>query len=173
MSAADGKEAQASERILPPEIDPKTRKLAIRSVRGVNEAGTRTVISVRDFPPVVTDEPATLGGTNTAPSPLESVLASLVGCDGVIINGVAKAMGFDYSRVDFEASGQIDVRGAAGVPGIRPYFEKVDMVITVTTPESEERFETLKANVEHRCPVTNLLRDAGVELDIAWKRADA
>lgn len=162
-----------SGRILPPSIDPQTRKLGIRNVRGVNEGGTRTVIQVRDFPPVATDEPDSLGGTNTAPSPLETVLVSLVGCDGVIINGVAKAMNFEYSGVELEASGQIDVRGPKGVKGVRPYFEKIAMTIEVTTPESEDRFETLKANVENRCPVMNLLRDAGVELDVTWKRKAA
>jgi putative redox protein len=159
-----------NKRILPPSIDPQTRKLAVRSVRGVNEGGTRTVIEVRDFPPVATDEPDTMGGTNSAPSPLETLLVSLVGCDGVIINGVAKAMGFEYSHLALEASGQIDVRGPKGVRGVRPYFEKVDMTIEVTTPEDEERFETLKANVENRCPVMNLLKDAGVDLWVEWRR---
>jgi putative redox protein len=157
------------ERILPPSIDPQTRKLAVRSVRGVNEGGTRTLVQVRDFPPVATDEPDTMGGTNTAPSPLETLLVSLVGCDGVIINGVAKAMGFDYSHVALDACGQIDVRGPKGVRGVRPYFEKIEMVIEVTSPESEERFETLKTNVENRCPVMNLVKDAGVALSVNWR----
>ena len=79
--------------------------------------------------PSVADEPDTLGGTNTGPSPLELALVSVVSCDGVIINGVAQAMKFEYARFELEASGQIDVRGAKGVTGIRPYFEKVDLGI--------------------------------------------
>ena len=158
--------------ILPPSIDPETRKIGIRHVSGVNEGGTRTVCQVRDFPPVPVDEPDSLGGSNTAPSPLELALVSLASCDGVIINGVATAIKFDYSRVEFEVEveGQIDVRGPKGVKGIRPYFETVTMTIRVTTPESAERFAVLKTNVEHRCPVMNLFRDAGVELDVTWER---
>lgn len=156
--------------LLPPSIDPATRKVAVRAVKAVNEGGTRTVSAVRHFPPVATDEPDTLGGTNTAPSPLEMALVSLLGCDGVIISGVAKAMGFQYSGVDMEASGQIDVRGPKGVPGVRPYFEKVDVTIKVKTSESQERVEKLAANVEHRCPVTNLFRGAGVALNVRWLR---
>ena len=68
--------------IIEPSIDPKTRKIAIRNVTARNAGGTRTSIQVRDFEPVHTDEPASLGGTNTAPSPLETVLVALVGCDG-------------------------------------------------------------------------------------------
>lgn len=154
--------------ILPPSIDPHTRKLGIRNVRAVNEGGTRTECFVRDFPVVVTDEPDTLGGTNTAPSPLETALVALVGCDGVIIHGVANAMGFDYARAEFDCASQIDVRGPKGVPGVRPYFESVDLTITVFTDESGKRFEQLKKNVEFRCPVTNLFRAAGVKLDVTW-----
>jgi uncharacterized OsmC-like protein len=159
-----------NDRILPPDIDPDTRKLGIRKVAAVNEGGTRTVVQVRDFPTVVTDEPDTLGGTNTAPSPLETALVSLVGCDGVIINGVAEAMGFTYSRVELEATGRIDLRGPKGVRGVRPYFETVDMTIKVTTPEPQERLDKLAANVENRCPVMNLFRDAGVDMNVTWER---
>ena len=155
--------------LLEPAIDPNRRKVAVRAVSGRNDAGTRTVLKVRDFDSFATDEPDTLGGTNTSPSPLETVLAALVGCDGVIINGVAKAMDFAYAGVDLECSGQIDVRGPKGVKGVRPYFEAVDITLVVYTDEPAARFEKLKKNVEFRCPVMNLLRDAGVELNAVWE----
>lgn len=154
--------------LLPPSADPNVRKLGIRAVRGRNDAGTKTVLNVRDFPEFATDEPDTLGGTNSGPSPLETVLAALVGCDGVIIHGVAKAMGFAYTGVDFDCSGQVDLRGPKGVPGIRPYFEKIRMSIVVHTDETPQRFEQLKKNVEFRCPVMNLMRAASVELSVDW-----
>lgn len=154
--------------IIEPSIDPKTQKIGVRHVKAVNAAGTRTKVQVRDFEPVFTDEPASLGGTNTAPSPLETVLVALVGCDGVIINGVAKAMGFAYAGVEFACQSQIDVRGPKGVPGIRPYFEAATLEIVLYTDESEKRVEQLKKNVEFRCPVMNLLRAADVELDVTW-----
>lgn len=156
------------ERYLEPSIDPRTKKIGVRSVNGRNEGGSRTELQVRHYPAFATDEPDSLGGTNTAPSPLEMVLASLVGCEGVIINGVAKAMDFRYSGVDFECSGQIDVRGPRGVRGVRPYFEEVVLKITLHTDEPPERVERLKFNVEHRCPVTNLMRGADVDLRTEW-----
>jgi len=87
--------------LLAPSVDPNTRKLGVRTVFGSNQAGTRTEVKVRDFDIVCTDELDSLGGTITAPSPLEMALVSLVGCDGVIINGCAKAMGFAYGVVEF------------------------------------------------------------------------
>lgn len=97
----------------------------------------------------------------------------LVGCDGVIINGVATAMGFAYTGVDFDCTSQIDVRGPKGVKGVKPYFEKVDLKIVVYSDESDERFEKLKFNVENRCPVMNLMKDAGVELNADWQKQPA
>ena len=51
---------------------------------------------------------------------------------------------------------------------MRPYFEKVTITKTIQTNESAERIEKLKKNVEQRCPVSNLIRDAGVDLTIEW-----
>jgi len=155
--------------IIEPSIDPKTRKIALRHVSARNDGGTRTKVQVRDFEPVHTDEPASLGGTNTAPSPLETVLVALVGCDGVIINGVAKAMGFAYSAADFDCQSQIDVRGPKGVPGVRPYFESCELTIVLYTDEPEDRVDQLIKNVEYRCPVMNLLRAADVRLNVDWQ----
>jgi len=159
--------------IIEPSIDPETKKIGIRHVKASNAAGTRTKIQVRDFDPVYTDEPASLGGTNSAPSPLETVLVALVGCDGVIINGVANAMGFAYTGVDFSCESQIDVRGPKGVPGIRPYFETTDLEIIVYTDEPEKRFDQLRKNVEFRCPVMNLMNAAHVEMNVTWVKRPA
>jgi putative redox protein len=159
--------------IIEPSIDPVTKRIGIRHVKATNAAGTRTKIQVRDFDPVYTDEPASLGGTNTAPSPLETVLIALVGCDGVIINGVATAMKFNYAGVDFACESQIDVRGPKGVPGIRPYFETAKLDITVYSDESDARFQQLRKNVEFRCPVMNLLSAAQVGMDVIWVQRPA
>jgi len=156
--------------IIEPSIDPHTKKIGLRHVKAINAAGTRTKIQVRDFAPIYTDEPASLGGTNTAASPLETVLVALVGCDGVIINGVATAMKFDYAGVSFSCESQIDIRGPKGVPGVRPFFESVTLEIVVFTDESEERLRQLEKNVEFRCPVMNLLRAANVDLMATWIR---
>ncbi len=151
--------------LLPPSIDPNTRKIGIRRLTARNEATERTVVKVRDFE-VVTDEP---NAANTAPTPLETVLAALAGCEGVIIHRCAAAMGFSYTALDMECEGEVDQRGSRGVPGVRPYFNWVKIDIAVHSDESPERLEKLRKNVEFRCPVMNLLRGASVEVTANWK----
>jgi uncharacterized OsmC-like protein len=151
--------------LLAPSIDPNTAALGIRRVAARNEAGTRTVMMVRDHV-VITDEK----GTNTGPTPLEMCLSSLLGCEGVIINRCAEAMRFAYTAVDIDADGEVDQRGSRGVQGVRPYFNWVKMRIRVHTDEPDDRFQRLARNVEYRCPVMNLFRSADVKLHVTWEK---
>ena len=163
-------ELTEAERVVPdPVVDPETKKMIVRSVQGTSLGTARTEVRMRQFPVLVADEPETSGGTNTGPTPFEISLAALIGCESVMISGVAKAMGFAYEGVEFDASGTFDLRGPKGVPGIRPFFETVDLSIVLYTDEPPERVERLTKNVEHRCPVLNLMRDGGVLVSVEWQ----
>lgn len=158
------------ERVAPdPVVDPTTSKMIVRSVQGSSTGTARTEIRMRDFTVLVMDEPETSGGTNTGPTPFEVSLAGLIGCESAMIAGVARVMGFKYEGVDFEASGTFDLRGPKGVPGVRPFFETVELTIVLYTEEPPERIERLAKNVEHRCPVLNLMRDGGVRVSVDWQ----
>ena len=150
--------------LLPPSIDPKTAAIGIRRVAMRNAASTRSVMTVRGHE-LITDEPA----SDTGPTPLETALAALMGCEGVIINRCAAAMGFAYNAVEIDGEGEVDRRGSRGVPGVRPYFNWVKLEIRVHSSESAERFAKLIKNVEYRCPVMNLFRAAEVEVATDWR----
>jgi uncharacterized OsmC-like protein len=75
--------------LLPPSVDPNKKAIGIRKVTAINEASTRSVMTVRGHT-VITDEK----GSDTGPTPLEMTLSSLIGCEGVIINRCAEAMSF-------------------------------------------------------------------------------
>ena len=152
------------EDLLPPSIDPKKAAIGIRRVAMRNVASTRSVMTVRGHV-LITDEPA----SDTGPTPLETALAALMGCEGVIINRCAEAMGFAYGAVEIEGEGEVDRRGSRGVPGVRPYFNWVKLEIRVHSNESPERFAKLIRNVEYRCPVMNLFRSADVQVDTDWR----
>ncbi len=61
--------------LLPPSIDPKKKAIGIRKVTGVNEASTRSIMTVRGHT-VITDEKE----SDSGPTPLEMTLSSLIGC---------------------------------------------------------------------------------------------
>jgi uncharacterized OsmC-like protein len=116
----------------------------------------------------IIDEPEHKGSTDLGPTPLESLLGSLVGCESVVLKLVADAIGFKFSDLNITCEGTADMRGARGVKGVRPYFSAVSMTIEITTSESGKRLETLRQNVEQRCPVMNLFESADVDMKVTW-----
>ena len=159
------KRDRADSDLLPPGVDPEKLKISIRKVSARNEASARTVMTARGHT-VVTDEP---NDGDTGPTPLETTLSALLGCEGVIIDRCARAMRFKFSGVDMEAEGEVDGRGSRGVRGVRPYFNWVKLNIRIHSNETPERLERLKANVEYRCPVLNLFREADVDVTADWE----
>lgn len=134
-------------------------------------AGVQTHSHIRDFAPIVMDEPAVLGGQNQGPNPLEYLVASLNGCKGVMIPLIAQELGFSFSELSFDVEGVIDLRGLMGVAGVSTHFQSLVFHVKIKTTESDERLQALQTAVATRCPVYNLLRDANVALETCWTRA--
>jgi len=57
-----------------------------------------------------------------------------------------------------------------GVAGVRPHFQTVRVQAAVSTRESEDRLRSVVEETERRCPVYNLLSDAGVNVEMVWVR---
>lgn len=119
---------------------------------------------------IIMDQPESIGGTDLGPSPLEIVTAALVGCAGITFGVIAKQMDFSFSGIELEADGDVDIRGFMGQPGVCRHFCNFRGTFVVETEESEERLQEVAAQVENRCPVFCLLQDAGVKMEIEWKK---
>ena len=141
-----------------------------KSLTAHHAGGLRTEIDMGEFGRIVTDEPVAHGGTGTGPSPLQTVLGALCGCESVTFSRTAAEMGLRYSGIDFEAEFRLDIRGRLGNPGVRPYFRTVRVEARVDTDASEDELHAVVEETERRCPVFNLLTDAGVELEMRWVR---
>ena len=138
-----------------------------------NEGGTRTVIDFGGYGRIVTDEPVEHGGTGSGPSPLQAVLGALCGCEAVTFSRTAAEYGFEYHGIEFEAEFKIDVRGRRGNRDVRPHFHSVRVLATVATRANEDELRAVVEETERRCPVFNLVADAGVRCEMRWvRRAD-
>ncbi|WP_017380492.1 OsmC family protein [Paenisporosarcina sp. TG-14] len=145
-----------------------TQQLLKVNTSGKWESGLKTSISVRDFSPLIVDEPKSLGGTDEGPNPVEYVLAGLSSCTSVMIGIISKEKSFSYQGVDFVNDGTLDLQGLMGIKGISPHFQNVNFDVIISTNEDLSRIEELKEEVEKRCPVYNLLIDAGVKVETNW-----
>jgi uncharacterized OsmC-like protein len=142
-----------------------------KQVSARNEASMRTVIET-EYGDIVTDEPEAHGGTGTGPSPLQTVLGALCGCESATFRRTADELDFAYDGISFDASYSIDIRGRMGVEGVRPHFQSIKVQATVRTKESPERLAEVVELTESRCPVYNLVNDAGVRVEMLWVRDD-
>lgn len=141
-----------------------------KSITAKNDATLRTEIDCGEFGLLVTDEPVPHGGTGDGPSPLQTVLGALCGCESVTFSRTAAEMGFQYQGIDFEAMYTIDIRGRLGERSVRPHFQSVRVQANVSTEEPEERLKMVVEETEARCPVFNLLKDASVNVEMLWVR---
>ena len=156
------------------ESTPRQGPRPVRTtLRACNDEGARTVVTTRDGRSLVTDEPVSRGGTGTAPTPLETVVGALCGCSAVTFERAARELGLDYEGIDFDAGYRLDRRGLLGEAEVRPYFDTVHVDARVRTTAPSELLAQVVEITEHRCPVRNLLVDAGVALTINWSAAAA
>lgn len=139
-----------------------------KAISARNFAGLYTEIDAGEFGMIVTDEPVEHGGSGEGPSPLQTVLGALLGCESVTFSRTAAEMGFAYRGIEFDAAYTIDIRGRMGVRGVTQHFQSVKVDAVVLTDEPAERLAEVVEETEARCPVFNLINDAGVRIEMRW-----
>lgn len=131
------------------EVD-RTERFAVAAT---SESDTKTVVEARNFEFVV-DEPATLGGTNDGPNPVEYLIGAWAGCLNVVVHTVSDERGIDLERVDIEIEGELDPRRFLGATDdVRAGYQEVRATIEVESDADGDALDALAAEVEERCPV--------------------
>jgi uncharacterized OsmC-like protein len=103
------------------------------------------------------DEPAALGGADAAANPVQYALASLGSCQAITYQFWAEQLGIGFDSLSVRVEGDLDIRGFLGFDdGVRPGLSAVRVEVTVSGPESPERYEELAAAVDQHCPVLDL-----------------
>jgi len=108
-----------------------------------------------------TDEPAPLGGTDSAIDPMELVLAAIGTC--LTIGWVTQAVqrGIEYHDLRIEVDGDYDLRGYLALDGqVRPGFAGISYVVHVDTDASPEVLEEIRAAAEATSPMFDNVRNA-------------
>ena len=133
------------------------------------EANTHalTKMKVRDLS-ILTDEPVERGGTNNAPSPTETMLASLIGCTNVITQKIAAKHGIDVLRLKIVATAQFDRRGVSLEDEIKVPFPEIDLNIELTTRGDDADVAVLQMDLSKYCPISKILRESGTKINENW-----
>jgi putative redox protein len=128
---------------------------------------SRTEVSVRDVKTVI-DEPKERDGTNMGPTPTEMLVAALMACTNVIGNKCARKHGVEFKSMSIDAETTFDRRGTQLLEEIEIPFQKIRMVINVTTDASDERIENVKADLHRFCPLAKVIRNSGTQIEEIW-----
>ncbi len=136
-------------------------------IRGECPTHARTEIKVRDVQAVI-DEPVERGGTNTGPTPTETIVAALIGCTNVIGHKCAEKHGVDVQSLTIDAESTFDRRGTQLVEEIEVPFKKIVLRISLVTDAPDEQIENMRNDLHRFCPVSKLIRNAGTEIEEEW-----
>ncbi|WP_168199829.1 OsmC family protein [Citricoccus sp. SGAir0253] len=131
----------------------------------------QTRVAIRGFAFTV-DEPEAIGGRDEAPTPMEYLAGAVDACITVTIDQAAARRGLGLTGISTYSLARQDRRGLAGTADVQPYFHAYRLQVCVGTPETDPAvLRDFAAAVEHSCPAVNLLRDANVDLTVAWSFA--
>ena len=145
-----------------------TQKTVVtQKLEGRCTSHSRTDVKVRDRS-VVIDEPSERGGTNQGLTPTETMMASLIGCTNVITHKVAHKNGVDIRSMNIRLEAQFDRRGVTLQEEIERPFTSVTLHIDLETEADAAAVERVKRELAMFCPVSKVLRNAGIELKEIW-----
>lgn len=123
--------------------------------------GLRSEARVRNFAPLPSDEPPALGGSNTAPNPVEQLLAALGNCLAVGYVANAKLLGIPVESLRVRLEGDIDLRTFLGLtPGGHAGYEAIRVVVELKSTAPREQVQALHERVVGSSPVGHSLSRA-------------
>jgi uncharacterized OsmC-like protein len=130
--------------------------------------GFQSDARVRNFDPIHSDEPSGLGGGDTAPNPVEQLLAALGNCLAVGYAAGASVAGIQLDELTVDLKGDIDLRVFLGLAEGHAGFDSITAKVRIASPAPRADLEALHAKVTASSPVGHTLGTAvPVTVDLA------
>ena len=137
--------------------NPKLANSVFRASTFSDQPNFTVRSDIRGFT-VPIDEPRELGGNDTAPNPVELILAALGGCQEIVYRAFAAVLGIEIERIEVHAKGHLDLHGFLGLSEEVPAgFNNISFTTRIVSSASEEAISQLAALVEKHCPVQDTL----------------
>ena len=142
--------------------------------------GSKVEITTNTGHHLSTDVPQKMGGTDTAPQPVETLLAAWMGCTQATALFVGRQMSprIIIESLVFEGIEAVrDERGALALPieetpsvpsRLRRISGRIRVSTRARTKMSNEEIELLKEQTEIRCPIANMIIASGCAIDVEW-----
>ena len=149
--------------------DPSRAVVRLRAEGRMSE-GTRVDMRIGSFE-VGVDEPVSVGGTGTAPNPVQLSLAALGSCQAITYRYWAAELGLRLDAVNVSLEANFDTGAFFGIPGAAGPVSptSVHCAVTLEGPETQERYKELVTVVDEHCPILDLFtRSIPVERSVTF-----
>jgi uncharacterized OsmC-like protein len=120
----------------------------------------RSSARVRGFADLPSDEPTALGGTDTAPNPVEQLLAALGHCLTVGYAANASARGIELTELRVQVSGDLDLHAFLGLRPGHAGFTGITALVHLDADVPAEQIAALHEAVIATSPVGHTLQAA-------------
>ena len=117
---------------------------------------------------IVTDEPEARGGTNLGAAPVQTFMASLIGCTNVITNKCARDLGVKIKTMHIEMEAKIDRRGMMLTEAVSVPFPAINLNIDVETDATDSQWDEVIDYLHKFCPIAVALRASGTIITENW-----
>jgi uncharacterized OsmC-like protein len=124
----------------------------------------------REHEPIVSDEPQLLAGGNSAPNPVEYLLAALGSCLAVGYAASAAARDIELRSLEIELSGTIDLQVFLGLAEGHAGYERIAATARVDSDADDAALQALHEHVVRTSPVGNTI-ERPIEFDARLIRA--
>ena len=132
------------------------------------KGGFASEARIREFAPIPSDEPLGLGGTDTAPNPVEQLLAALGNCLAVGYVANATTAGIELRDLRIELEGDIDLTTFLSLGEGHAGYESIRVKVHLASDADPVAIDKLHRTVLGSSPVGHtLLRPILVDIDLA------
>jgi uncharacterized OsmC-like protein len=113
---------------------------------------------VRNFPDATSDEPAALGGTDSAPNPVEQLLSALGNCLVVGYAAASSAHGVKIESLDIDLKGDINLKTFLGLdPAGNAGYQGITVDVQLKSDATAEQLAAIHKVVINASPVGHTL----------------
>jgi uncharacterized OsmC-like protein len=116
------------------------------------KGGFRSEATVRGFT-IPSDEPTSLGGTDSAANPVEQLLAALGNCLAVGYAANASKAGIEIDDMQIRLEGDLDLHTFLGLKDENAGYEAIRVNVDITSDASDEQLQALHGAVVGSSPV--------------------
>lgn len=131
--------------------------------------GFTSQAKIRDFASVPSDEPVSLGGSDTAANPVEQLLSALGNCLAVGYAANAAGLGIEINDLTINLEGDLNLRTFLGLdPDGNAGYEAIRVSVALETNATPEQLARLHEQVAGTSPVGHTLsRPVPVSIELA------